>query len=299
MASSCQSSDIMSESQVEAFQRDGCVLVKNVFTPEDLQLISDGIEQNLECPSQYASENSVLKGEGRFFDDYCNWQRIKEFRDIVYMEKVGRLAALAMKSSSVQFFHDHVLVKEPFTKKLTPWHADMPYYFLDGMQTVSVWIPLESVDNDTSLKFIAGSHLWQKMVRPLSWADSSDFYDSSNSFKNKSFDNDEEYENVPSTDLIFEKRNNKILSWALQPGDVLMFHFKTAHAANGNMHSKRRRALSLRFVGDDVVYQTRPGKTSPPFPGHNMIDGQKLRKDWFPIIYPTHKAITGSCRSKV
>ena len=136
-----------------------------------------------------------------------------------------------MKSSSVQFFHDHVLVKEPFTKKLTPWHADMPYYFLDGMQTVSMWIPLESVDKDTSLKFIAGSHLWKKMMRPLSWADSSDFYDSSNRFKNKSFDNDKEYENVPSTDLIFEKHNNTILSWALEPGDILMFHFKTAHAA--------------------------------------------------------------------
>ena len=24
-------------------------------------------------------------------------------------------------------------------------------------------------------------------------------------------------------------------------------------------------------------------QTSPPFPGHNMIPGQKLRRDWFPI----------------
>ena len=64
MASSPQSIDIMSESQVEAFQRDGCVLLQNVFTPEDLHLISDGIEQNLESPSQYASENSVMKAKG-------------------------------------------------------------------------------------------------------------------------------------------------------------------------------------------------------------------------------------------
>ena len=45
----------------------------------------------------------------------------------------------------------------------------------------------------------------------------------------------------------------------------------------------------MRFVGDDVVYKTRPGKTSPPFPGHNMRDGQQLRLDWFPIVYDEEK----------
>ena len=173
--------------------------------------------------------------------------------------------------------------------KLTPWHADMPYYFLEGFQTVSLWIPLDPVDKKTSLKFIAGSHLWDKMIRPVSWADDSDFYDDSNSYNNVNINNDEEYEPVPSNEFIFDENNNNkkhnILSWSMDPGDVLLFHFKTAHGANGNLTNKRRRALSLRFVGDDVVYITRPGRTSPPFPGHNMIDGQQLRFDWFPIIY--------------
>ena len=76
------------------------------------------------------------------------------------------------------------MVKEPYTMKLTPWHADMPYYFVNGKQTVSMWIPLEPVDKKTSLKFIAGSHLWEKMIRPVSWADDSDFYDDSNNHNN-------------------------------------------------------------------------------------------------------------------
>jgi len=40
----------------------------------------------------------------------------------------------------------------------------------------------------------------------------------------------------------------------------------------------------LRFIGDDAKYIQRDGKTSPPFPNHNMTDGQKLREDWFPYI---------------
>ena len=280
---------LITSSQIEAYQQNGCVLVKNVLTKKELELIGKGVEKNLQFPSQYASENAVKKGEGRFFDDYCNWQRIDEFKEIIYHSKVGKLAALAMQSKTSQFFHDHVLIKEPYTMKLTPWHADMPYYFLEGFQTVSLWIPLDPVDKKSSLKFIAGSHLWDKMIRPVSWADDSDFYDDSNSYNNVNINNDEEYEPVPSNEFIFDEHNNNkkhnILSWSMDPGDVLLFHFKTAHGANGNLTNKRRRALSLRFVGDDVVYITRPGRTSPPFPGHNMIDGQQLRFDWFPIIY--------------
>jgi ectoine hydroxylase-related dioxygenase (phytanoyl-CoA dioxygenase family) len=268
-------------------------MLKNVFTPEQLELISNGVEKNMASPSEYASENAVEEGEGRFFDDYCNWERINEFKRIVFDSKVGKIAALAMKSRTAQFFHDHVLVKEPFTKKLTPWHADMPYYFVDGTQTVSMWIPLEPVDKNTTLKFIAGSHKWQKMIRPVSWADDTDFYDSTNNFNNVNINNDTEYEPVPPNNLMFDVTTNthnyKLMSWSMDPGDVVLFHFKTAHGAKGNLNNKRRRALSLRFVGDDVVFKTRPGKTSPPFPGHNMRDGQQLRLDWFPIIYDEEK----------
>ncbi|MYH89293.1 MAG: phytanoyl-CoA dioxygenase, partial [Gammaproteobacteria bacterium] len=27
------------------------------------------------------------------------------------------------------------------------------------------------------------------------------------------------------------------------------------------------------------------GRTSPPFPGHGMMPGERLREDWFPIIF--------------
>jgi ectoine hydroxylase-related dioxygenase (phytanoyl-CoA dioxygenase family) len=73
----------------------------------------------------------------------------------------------------------------------------------------------------------------------------------------------------------------------MQPGDVVAFHFKTLHGARGNpTGGERRRAFSLRLVGDDVRYIERPGPTSPPFPGHNMQPGDRLRTDWFPMVYP-------------
>ncbi|MGB3408378.1 MAG: phytanoyl-CoA dioxygenase, partial [Jannaschia sp.] len=29
-----------------------------------------------------------------------------------------------------------------------------------------------------------------------------------------------------------------------------------------------------------------PGPTSPPFPGHGMQPGDRLREDWFPTVWP-------------
>ena len=68
------------------------------------------------------------------------------------------------------------------------------------------------------------------------------------------------------------------------PGDAVAFDFRVLHGARGNDSPIRRRAFSLRLVGDDARFVTRPGRTSPPFPGHDMVAGDRLRDDWFPIL---------------
>jgi len=72
----------------------------------------------------------------------------------------------------------------------------------------------------------------------------------------------------------------------MQPGDAVLFDFRALHGAGGNVARQRRRAFSTRWLGDDVRYVERPGRTSPPFPGHDMRAGQRLREDWFPVLWP-------------
>lgn len=261
---------MISDSAIEAFQRDGVIVVRGAFA-DWIEIIAEGIARNMAEPGPYASENDVR--EGRFFDDYCNWQRIPEFERVARHSPAGPLAAAVMRSTTVQFFHDHVLVKEPGTPKPTPWHQDAPYYFVQGTQTVSFWIPVDPV-REASLRFIAGSHLWPRMVRPVKWADDSDFYQS-----------DDEWQPVPDPDS--DPEANRVVEWQMEPGDAVLFDFRTVHGARGNTGDSRRRALSLRYVGDDARYVERPGRTSPPFPGHGMTDGQRLREDWFPVVWPT------------
>ena len=258
----------LSEEHIKSFQDDGVVLIKGLFA-DYVELIQMGIDYNIQNPGRYAAEN-IKDGEGgRFFDDYCNWNRISQFQEVIRNSKVAEVAAGLMKSKTVQVFHDHVLVKEPGTSKPTPWHQDSPYYFVEGSQTVSFWSPVDAV-TDATLRCVAGSHKWSKPVLPTRWLNEDKFYKDT-----------VKYMPVPDPDA----EGMKVLEWDMDPGDAVAFHYRILHGARGNETKKRRRAFSLRLVGDDARYVERPGPTSPPFPGHNMKPGDRLREDWFPIIY--------------
>ena len=239
--------------------------------------IAAGIEMNMSDPGPYAAENLKPGETGRFFDDYCNWTRIPPFDAVIRRSSVAEVAADLMGSDSAQLFHDHVLVKEPGTSKATPWHQDSPYYFVEGQQTLSFWCPVDPV-GAASLRCVAGSHLWPRPVLPTRWLSEENFYA-----------DEEAYMPVPDPDA----EGMRILEWPMEPGDAVAFDFRVLHGARGNESDIRRRAFSLRLVGDDARYVERPGRTSPPFPGHGMRPGDRLREDWFPTIFRRSNDLNG------
>jgi len=94
-----------------------------------------------------------------FFNDYCNWMNIDEFKEVIFNSCLGEIAAKLIGAKKVNFYHEHVLVKEPGTSRNTPWHHDQPYYPIDGFQSVSFWIPLDPIiKEENSVRYIAGSH---------------------------------------------------------------------------------------------------------------------------------------------
>lgn len=257
---------LVTQSDIDAYQQDGAVLIRGLFA-DHVETLRAGVARNMAEPGPYASENKRDGETGRFFDDYCNWRRIPEFADVIEHSPAADVAAALMGCNTVQLFHDHVLVKEPGTSMATPWHSDGPYYFVSGRDVVSFWSPLDPV-KDATLRLVAGSHLWEKDVLPTRWAKGDAFFDPA------------PYIPVPDPDA----EGLRVLEWEMQPGDAVAFHYRTLHGARGNTSQTRRRAFSLRLVGEDARYTERPGPTSPPFPGHDMTEGQRLREDWFPML---------------
>ncbi|MEM7521530.1 MAG: phytanoyl-CoA dioxygenase family protein [Pseudomonadota bacterium] len=258
---------LITQDHIDIYARDGVVLIKGLFA-DHVDALRDGVAENMATPGPYASNNDKAGETGLFFDDYCNWTRIAAFEDVIRVSPAAEVAADLMQSDTAQLFHDHVLVKEPGTSMATPWHQDGPYYFVEGQQTVSFWSPLDPVST-ASLRCVAGSHRWEKPVLPTRWAKGDAFFDPA------------PYMPVPDPDA----EGMQVMEWEMAPGDAVAFHYGVLHGARGNTSAQRRRAFSLRLLGDDARYVERPGPTSPPFPGHGMKAGERLREDWFPTIW--------------
>ena len=154
---------MISKSQIQEFSENGAILLKNTFDLDWLHILAEGIEKNRKDPGPYACQYTPQDDEGDFYDDYCNWRRIKEYNNFILNSPAAEIAGCLTQSSEMRIFHEHVLVKEPKTSESTPWHHDQPYYCVDGEQVCSIWLPLDPVPKESGLEFVAGSHLLGKM----------------------------------------------------------------------------------------------------------------------------------------
>ena len=256
------------------FSSDGAVCVRGAFGAEFVQLARQAIDENLADLSPRAKRASS-DSDGAFIEDFCNWDRLPTMERFIRESPAAEIAAHLTASDQIRLYHDHMLVKEPGTKQRTPWHQDLPYYNVAGNQNVSMWFPVDPVSRASTLEFVAGSHLgpWY-MPRTFLDGEAKWFPDGA-------------LAELPD----FDNGDFRIIGWELEPGDAVFFHMLSVHGAGGADGPNRRRVLSVRFVGDDMVHAPRRWTTSPPFPGleAELPAGAALEHPLFPVLYPpTH-----------
>lgn len=236
--------------------------LRGVLSADEIEALRAGVERDLAEPGELAIET------GRFFEDFRNWDRIPEFEAVIRNSPLAEVAGELMGAERVRLFHDHVLVKEAGSTEPSPWHQDQPYYCVDGMQNVSFWIPLDPVNRENTLEFARGSHASGTWYMPRSF--------------------------VKKTPMVFEEGSlaevpeidpGEVIGWELEPGDAVAFHMLTLHQAAGS--PTRRRAFSLRLLGDDARYAPRPHRTSPPFPelDGELEAGGPMDHPLFPVLW--------------
>jgi len=150
---------------------------------------------------------------------------------------------------------------------------------------LSMWIPVDPVPRAVTLEFVAGSHRgpWY-MPRTFLDAQARWFPEGS-------------LAELP--DIAADPEQFPAIGWELEPGDVACFHMQTLHTAAGNPGPGRRRVLSLRFLGDDMVHAPRAWTTSPPFPGlqEELPAGAPMDHPLFPVVWPAVPPPSGTSRS--
>jgi ectoine hydroxylase-related dioxygenase (phytanoyl-CoA dioxygenase family) len=235
-------------------------------------LLQTGIEANLAAPSPRGLVASRPDDPGRFFEDFCNWQDIPQYKRFIFETPLAGLAQRLMKSHTVRLYHDHLLVKEPGTRQRTPWHQDQPYYNVEGRQNISFWIPVDPVSRASTLEFVAGSHQGPWLMPRTFMTNQAKWFP--------------EGSLTELPDIEQNRQDFPILGWDLQPGDLVCFHMLSLHASAGVDGTQRRRVYSVRFLGDDMTHAPRPWVTSPPFPGldQKLPAGAPMDHALFPLM---------------
>jgi ectoine hydroxylase-related dioxygenase (phytanoyl-CoA dioxygenase family) len=261
---------VVSSKIIKDYNNNGVVVLRNVVPQKWITILKRGLKKNFLNPSKYKCVYEKNNKKELFYDDYCNWNKIGEYKKFIFESDIGKIAQKLMQSNKVNVFHEHVLVKEIGSKKRTPWHQDQSYYCVNGKDNCSFWIPLDEVNKNSSPEFVIGSNKWNKQFLPTK-------------FFGHSYDQkDGEFESIP--DIENNRSKYKIKSWKMNLGDAVVFNFSTVHGAPSNKSKNRRRAFSIRFTGDDATYIKRKGEMSPPFPNVKLKKGQALDSKTFPVL---------------
>jgi ectoine hydroxylase-related dioxygenase (phytanoyl-CoA dioxygenase family) len=266
----------VSPEQVERFRTDGAAVLRGVLAPSWIDALREGVEHNRTHPSPWSHWYTNPDESVGFWSDYVTWRDVPAYRSVVFDSGLAGVAATLMGSTSARFFHEHVLVKEPGATERTPWHHDQPYYSVDGDQNVSMWVALDPVPEGAGVRFLAGSHRWDRWFIPRKFIDHSPYGPEG-----------DRYEFLPDIDAMIAEApdEHRLVSFGVEPGDVVVFHYRTLHDAPGNdSATRRRRVVSLRWVGDDAVWAERPWQVSPPFEPDGLAPGDPLDEARFPEV---------------
>ena len=269
--------------ELEELARDGAIALRDVLDRSWIESMRGAIERALADPSPMAREYTKTGDPGRYFGDFFLWRRSDEFRAFMADSPLPELAARLMNSERTFFFYDQLLVKEPGTVEETPLHHDLPYWPIRGEQIISIWVPFDVATPESgAVTYIRGSHRWGKRYAPAAFGDGEGY---AKTYAAAGLE--------PTPDLDRDIDPTDHIAWSLEPGDVLIHHPLTLHFARGNASAEhRRRGLALRYVGDDAVYDDRPGTflESPQMraelPDLRLKDGDSFRGDLFPRVWP-------------
>ena len=256
-----------------AYERDGVVCLRQAFAPQWIELLAEGMEIAIHDGVQRDTAFNIAKpGEpGFFFYDTFMWKRIEQFRKFAFESPAADIALHILRSKTLLYYFDFMLVKEPGTSRKTPWHYDEAYWPISGAQICNLWTAVDPIPAETGLRFVRGSHLWKQCYRAVH------------------FDPNMEYADLPNDpappDWDTERGDHEIVYAPLAPGDCLIFNRRTHHSAPGNtLKSTRRRALATHWIGDDIRYNDKPQETDPPYRGENLTHGGSMECESFPRV---------------
>jgi len=260
----------------EIFDRDGVVCLRGVIDEPWLECCRAGVARAVRRPGPFFRDQTPEGSPARYVFDYWNWQNIPEFRRLVLESPFAAMIASLLRAESLNMLMDNWFLREAGATNGAPWHHDEPYFDFDGGRKCVMWFPLEPASRDEGLTFLGGSHRWGRLYMPQNFREHSPFGGDLRG-----------YHEVED----FEAYRDRFLSWDIDPGDCLVFDFRTLHRATNQTASLPRtiHRMSLRYGDQDVIFRPRgewTAETSSYLVSLGQRPGERIDCSLLPRVYP-------------
>jgi ectoine hydroxylase-related dioxygenase (phytanoyl-CoA dioxygenase family) len=150
---------ILTNEQIQFYQKNRFIKLKQVFDEETLLFFNDAISKRVDLMNHESKPLEQRNTYGKAFLQLFNlWTVDEVVKALIFSKRLARIATDLMQVNGVRIYHDQALFKEG-GGGITPWHADQYYWPLETDKTVTAWIPLQETPLELGpLEFSAGSH---------------------------------------------------------------------------------------------------------------------------------------------
>jgi ectoine hydroxylase-related dioxygenase (phytanoyl-CoA dioxygenase family) len=287
----------ITDDEVAAFWRDGVVCLRGVMPAAwlesmaapvdaalagsavtDLSSMGDDLERHAGAVllvDEHVRDAPIPRGHFKAGTDH--WCEQPEFLAFATRSPLGPIVARLLGSAQVRLYEDSVLVKEPGTQEKTAFHQDMAYFHLAGELVCTTWVPLDPVRAESgAVRFVVGSHRDRTRYKPNMFVTTMTLPDTIGAEV-------PDYDQTLHVDHVDAAR---IVSFDTEPGDITVHHARAIHGAYANASAtQRRRAISVRYAGDDTTFVPVAGGFAKPHHAH-LHPGDALDSRACPLAWP-------------
>ena len=227
-----------------AYEEQGVVCLRQLLDAHWLEVAARAIEFGRANPGPMYLDYSKDTKPRTYETDFWVWRENRAMRDLIFDSPTARVAGTLMGVESVMLVTDNWLMREAGAVNRAPWHHDGPYFDLDGKWCV-VWFGLEPVGPGEGVVFLSGSHRWNRLFMPESFAGTGPKGELIVPYE-------------PTPDFTDALDRYEVLEFSLEPGDCLFFDSLTVHGAPDPRPPTRGvRRFTMRYADGTARYRRR------------------------------------------
>ena len=192
------------------------------------------------------------------------WRITPGFHDVLWNPRFLVAASQLLGNVDVRFWHDQLFWKPPKKGGVVAWHQDYSYWTrTKPVAHLTCWCGLDdSTQENGCLQYIAGSHRWGLLPKPVIAGELQGIKDFLNDEQKKQFENPQFAE--------------------VKAGEAIFHHSLTLHGSGENKSDKPRRAFVINCFADGV----RSDSDEPLLEGVPVVKkGEKMEGQFFPLLY--------------